>query len=148
MSTFQPTPTSFQDAADILASGRTSDSRDSRKIANNTRLETRGPDAIAVELHSTDVVTFHRSGAVSINSGGWQSVTTKERINRYLPAGVSLFQEKHEWYVQDGRAIFRAGGVNGDGWGKEYRVDFRDGLLILPDASLHGRERDTSNATA
>jgi hypothetical protein len=64
-----------------------------RKIANNTWLERRSTnfdsdiedpdDEIAVRLHNTDVVTFRRDGAITLNTGGWFTVTTKERINRF-----------------------------------------------------------------
>ncbi len=71
-----------------------------RKIDNNTYLERRGDDAIAVKLHATDIVTFHRDGRVTINSGGWQTVTTKDRLNNYSP--LRVYADKGVWYVSDG----------------------------------------------
>jgi hypothetical protein len=145
----EPTPTTFAEALAILESGRTQPSREARKIGNNTTLERIDADRIGVRLHSTYVVLFHRSGAVSLNSGGWRSVITKERINRYLAPGLGLFQERGLWYVQDRRPEFADAadrGPDGDRWAKRYRVEYTDGLLILPDASLHGRERVTSAA--
>jgi hypothetical protein len=137
MSTTQPTPTNYTEAAAILAAGRTADSRDCRKIANNTTLETRDGGRIAVRLHRTDIVVFYKNGATVLDSGGWQTVTTKERFNRYLAPGLSVYAEKGEWYVQDRRPEFLPGGVNADGWQKQYRAEYRDGLLILPDHAVH-----------
>lgn len=67
-----------------------------RKIANNTYLERRGDD-IAVRLHSTDVVTVSRDDTVTLDSGGWLTVTTKERMNRFGP--VYVYSDKGIWYV-------------------------------------------------
>lgn len=71
----------------------------SRKVANNTYLERRPGGDIAVRLHATDVVTFHADGTATLNSGGWLTVTTKERINRYLPSGIVLHSVKGRWFL-------------------------------------------------
>lgn len=71
----------------------------SRKVANNTYAERRGDD-IAIRLHATDVVTFHRDGTITLNTGGWYTVTTKARINDYLPGGVALASIKGRWYLR------------------------------------------------
>ena len=150
------TPKSYSQALAILDAGETLKSRDTRKIAPNTWLERQGewpnnPDSIRVRLHNTYVVTFHYSGAVSLDSGGWRTVTTKERINNYLPDGVRLSQERFVWYVQDMRKEFQPVGAAHDSynpWHKRYRVEFVDGLTILPDASLHGLELERKTSTA
>lgn len=51
----------------------------SRPLCNNTRLEMNGSNP-AVLLHSTYVATFTRLG-LELNTGGWRTVTTKDRIN-------------------------------------------------------------------
>ena len=58
-------------------------SKVSRPIENNTRIEQRGED-YAVRLHETDVVTFHMDGSVTLDSGGWLTVTTKARMNEFI----------------------------------------------------------------
>lgn len=60
-----------------------------RPIANNTRLVRVDADTIAVVLHSTAVVTYHRSGEFTIYGGGWNTVTTKARIREFSPVRVS-----------------------------------------------------------
>ncbi len=65
--------------------------RNSRPIANNTRLEMRGNtygDDIAVRLHGTDVVTYHADGTITLNTGGYWTVTTRDRINRFVPGNI------------------------------------------------------------
>jgi hypothetical protein len=52
---------------------------------------------IAVRYHSTDVVTFRPDGTIVLDSGGYQTVTTKQRINNYTRAHV--WQDKGIWYV-------------------------------------------------
>lgn len=84
------------------------DTRRKRKLGNNTWIRDYG-ESIAVRYHYTDVVTF-RPGSVTLNSGGWHTYTTKERINLYLPAGywsgegrkgfrASLWQDLGTWYL-------------------------------------------------
>lgn len=59
-----------------------------RKLGNNTYLLPAGPDAYAVHFHATDVVTVHRDGTYTLRTGGWDTITTKARINDYSPARV------------------------------------------------------------
>lgn len=68
-------------------------------VARNTfkRIEPNGD--VVIRLHSTDIVTTKPDGKIVLNSGGWKSVTTKARINCYLPEGYRLYQEKGSWYV-------------------------------------------------
>jgi hypothetical protein len=66
------------------------------KLENNTYLVNRG-DYFAVRLHSTDVVRIYHDGTYVINSGGWRTVTKKDRINKYAP--VYVYQRDFKWYV-------------------------------------------------
>lgn len=90
--------------------------RASRKLANNTYLERRDDDSIAIRLHATDVVTF-QPGTVTLNSGGWRTVTTKERLNRVLP----VWSKAGTWYV----------GGNGD-----EPIVYDDGITFTDDGDL------------
>jgi hypothetical protein len=67
-----------------------------KKLKNNTYLYPRGED-YAVRLHYTDVVTIHADGTYTLNSGGWDTPTTKDRINAYSPARVA--SERGEWII-------------------------------------------------
>ena len=74
--------------------------RITRKLCNNTYLKIRDGEAIAVLLHSTDVVTYHKDGRIVLGTGGWQTVTTKERMNRFSP--FRIWSEKGVWLLSIG----------------------------------------------
>lgn len=71
-----------------------------RKIGNNTYAQIQPDGSVTIRLHSTNVVTIHPGDGVTINSGGWRTNTTKNRINKYSPVGVC--QRSHQWYFDDG----------------------------------------------
>lgn len=77
-----------------------------RKLANNTYAERREGGAIAIRLHQTDILTYSENGTVAVNTGGWKTVTTKARLNEYLP--TRLYQDKGLWYWSGG-ALFTDG---------------------------------------
>lgn len=97
MSAYPNTPSNWSEANALLGK------RTSRKIGNNTYLERRYFDShepIAVRLHNTDIVIFHDNGVAALYSGGWQTVTTKDRLNKVLrPLGVGIVQRNHVWTV-------------------------------------------------
>lgn len=98
-------------------------SRESRKLGNNTYLQRRGDGVIAVKLHATDVLTFHADGRTVYNTGGWKTVTTKERMNSYGP--LRIFTERGVWYT------CRPGE-----WDK--RLTYADGLTVGADGAISG----------
>ena len=103
--------------------------RPAPEVANNTRVIDHG-ESIAVRLHETDVITFHSDGRIVLNSGGWRTVTTKQRINSYLD-GWWLYQEKGEWYLTDS-------------WDSKGFV-FADGLTIGPNMRVTGAGESRAN---
>lgn len=87
---------------DFIAQGR---NKHERKIANNTtvRIEDHH-NGVFIRLHQTDIIYISETGEMQLNSGGWLSVTTKERLNRYTRAGIS--QKNGVWYMQDGSLFY------------------------------------------
>ena len=69
------------------------------KLENNTYLEPLDANTVAVRLHKTNIVLIHANGTYTLNTGGWDSVTTKDRMNRYSP--VRLYSENKVWKVGD-----------------------------------------------
>lgn len=63
--------------------------RDSRKLRNNTYLK-RKANCIAIEYHGSAIVAWYPNGETNFSVWGFNTVTTRERINTYLPYGVSL----------------------------------------------------------
>ena len=66
-----------------------------KKIDHNTYLRKEENDFL-VKLHNTDIIRISQKNVYTVNTGGWQTPTTKDRLNNYLP--IRLFQEKHIWY--------------------------------------------------
>ena len=81
-----------------MVKGKTSASK--RKIGNNTYAEIQPDGSVTIRLHATNVVTIYPDDAVKINSGGWRTSTTKNRINKY--SRVKVYQKNHQWYFDDG----------------------------------------------
>ena len=77
--------TTFSEASEFLAGGR---DPSWRKIGHNTVVHRKSDGSIAVLFHSTNVVTFHKDGRITFNTGGWWSVTTKVRLNEFSPCRV------------------------------------------------------------
>jgi hypothetical protein len=109
--------TSWFGADTVLHDGR---NPNSRPIENNTRVNRRGED-IAVTLHDTDVVTYHTDGSVTLDSGGWLTVTTKDRMNRYLGDRGRVYSDRGKWFIyQCGDKVAR----------------FFDGITIAADGTI------------
>tara|TARA_Y100000310_G_scaffold328538_1_gene396811 strand:- start:696 stop:1049 length:354 start_codon:yes stop_codon:yes gene_type:complete len=68
-----------------------------RKIANNTYLQRLSENTIGVILYNTCIVTYFKNKGCSLNSGGWKTATTKNRLNKYSPCHV--IQKDYTWYV-------------------------------------------------
>ena len=83
------------------------------RIANNTLMRYEG-DKCIFRLHDTDILIVEDNKKFILDSGGYQTRTTKDRLNRFLPNGINVFQKDYNWYVN----------VNGD------VKDFEDGMVI------------------
>ena len=90
-----------------------------RKVAHNTFLMRRDAGAIAVRYHHTDVVTFYSDGRTVLDTGGWDTNTTRERIRWCgIPCctqdGVtSIGYGGFEWVLRDGMTLYPNGTVSG-----------------------------------
>lgn len=74
--------------------------RREKKVANNTRLRRSGEndDEFVLELHATDIARMYPDGRVRLNSGGYRSATTKNRMTGVTPQRCGVYQEKGVWY--------------------------------------------------
>jgi hypothetical protein len=91
----------------------------SAKLWNRTGLEFDMTDGShGWQLHDTLIARKYPNGRLWLNSGGWRTVTTKERINRILDNGYRLWQERGVWYLSQ----------SWDG----PKVVFYDGIIIDP----------------
>jgi hypothetical protein len=71
--------------------------KSAKKVGNNTFEVIYKDGCKAIRLHRTDVVTYRPDGACILNTDGWQTRTTKDRINKY--ANVRVVQDNHKWFV-------------------------------------------------
>lgn len=71
--------------------------KDYRKVGNNTTLRIETDGSIHIRLHNTDIVTYRADGSIMLDTDGWQTVTTKARINAWAP--VQVCQRKGDWFV-------------------------------------------------
>ena len=62
-------------------------------------------DSVDVFLHGNHIATLDTAThALTIKDGGWQSVTTKSRLNALLDEFVpsmGIFQKDWVWYIRD-----------------------------------------------
>jgi hypothetical protein len=103
--------------------------KDTRKVGNNTYLERRTAKTIALRLHDTDVLTFTLSGSVVLSSGGWKTVTTKARMNDYLPRGWKVGSDRGAW------GLYNCG---------KYVADYQDGITITRFDNVRGAPSKTA----
>jgi len=69
-----------------------------KKIANNTYELIKTTGERVIRLHNTDILTF-KGDNIILNSGGYRTTTTKDRLNRYLPYNIRIYQKNYKWYI-------------------------------------------------
>ena len=92
-----------------------------RKIDNNTFQYFNSNNEKVIRLHDTDIIVFNNDGSITLNSGGWQTVTTKDRMNKFT--SLNIYQEKSIWYVID----------NGN------TVPYKDGITFHVNGTVTGQ---------
>lgn len=94
----------------------------------STELRKYEDGSIAVRYHRTDVLTVTPDDKVTVDTGGWHSVTTASRLKEYMPGSWNFFRRGDElfWY---GPGIV----------GVDMRVEqpLTDGDFITADGELH-----------
>ena len=57
-----------------------------------------------VTLHGNLIASISNFGDIKLSSCGWQTVTTKSRLNAILDtflSGIGVFQKQFEWFIND-----------------------------------------------
>ena len=88
--------------------------------SSNTRVEyNNNTNCSSIYLHGHQIATFdHNLKAVKLSSCGWQTVTTKSRLNAILDEvkyGCKVFQKNFNWFVSY----------------NEDTKDFFDGMILV-----------------
>lgn len=96
----------YKKAAEIL------NGRQKRKIDNNTYLE-QIDEVFVVRLYNTDIIKIYPDNTQVLFSGGYRTVTTKNRISNYSFTRVN--QDKHIWYLRNGTEFTEGVRVNANG---------------------------------
>ena len=133
---------SFKECREFLDKGKNRKNTMERPIANNTRIIQITDHTIGVKLHNTMIVKYHENDhldcidygdLIEFNTGGWKTVTTKERMNRFAP--ISIWSERHVWYI--------SGRFNWD-WKKSNETPvyhFQERVFYRPnDSTFHVKE--------
>ena len=94
--------TTYNGLAEVLGS------RDRTTIGNNTVARYDGDDII-VSLHGHDIVRLDPAAEqVSFTLAGWDTVTTRERVNQFLGRDAGVYREDGTTYFYARRSV--AGG--------------------------------------
>jgi len=112
MATMTHLPRTYREAREVFARhARRPRGGGARRVrlGNNTYLYAYGDipplnsaARYAVRLHSTDVVTFHKSGMITLDTGGWYSVTTADRMHLFTDESVLV---SYRWSGGDHRLV-------------------------------------------
>lgn len=117
----------YTEANALLAKAR--DHQAGHKIANNTWIvpSEYDPEGIGIRLHNTEIMTVHPDDSLTLRTGGWETLTTKERLNRYLPPRVRVYQENRIWYLN-------TSAPNGE------QFLFEDGMRVSQDGAILSKQ--------
>lgn len=74
-----------------------------RVIGNNTTVKhfkptTLYPEAFHITYHQTEILRINRS-TIHAYTGGWNTTTTRLRINRAMPQDCRVYQRDWKWYI-------------------------------------------------
>lgn len=76
--------------------------KSSKILGNNTVVRRIDADTVAIKYHNTDILTISQDDTIKINTNGYETVTTKDRLNQFLRCkGFYIFQKKGVWYISD-----------------------------------------------
>lgn len=93
----------------------------SRKMGNHTYLEKLDDNVLAIRLHKTQILKFYPDGRIVLDSGGWLTITTRARMNDFLPAPWMIRQIQRVWYI----------GTSTGGWNAmDQMAVYQDGCVI------------------
>ncbi len=92
------------------------------RTATNVRTEN---GQTIIQYHATDVVAFN-ADSITLNTGGWNSATTKLRMNQaanQFGLGFQVYQKDFEWFV----ILFKGGN-----WDYENPISFDRQMITIP----------------
>lgn len=95
--------------------------KSSRKIGYETYIEKLSNFEVGIKYHRTHIVKMDVTDVMTISSGGWDTPTTKDRLNQFLSCrGVHIYQKKFEWFIV----------------GTNDTLPFVDGMQVFPNGHV------------
>ena len=74
----------------------------SSKLAGRNTLDyTDAAGVRRIRLHKTDILTIWPNGAFEIATGGWNTHTTRDRLNQFLPKGWGVYTSRGEIHLSN-----------------------------------------------
>lgn len=95
-----------------------------KHTANNTTECCMKDGSVVLRLHHTNILTLRADDCLVLNSGGWRTKITKERLQEAL-------RKKSQWRLDSERGVWIVRGF-GKSWG------FQDGMVLHPDGKVEG----------
>lgn len=84
---------------------KTKDMKKGRPVGRNTRMRCHIKTAIStlpvidIQYYQTGIVALCHDKTL-LRNGGWHSITTKQRLNEWLPMNMRIYQKDFTWYLQ------------------------------------------------
>jgi hypothetical protein len=75
----------------------------SKLISKSCRVTNYKNGDFSVTLYTTEILR-KKANKIILNAENWRTVTTKRRINEFLPQGIFLYQKDRKWYI-DNRGV-------------------------------------------
>lgn len=75
----------------------------SRMVARNTLEYENDIGDVITRLHDTDIVRKRPKGTIYLDTGGWNTKTTRARINEALPHGISVYTHRGAMHISDAK---------------------------------------------
>ena len=107
-----------------LAAARKDENIRRDKDLRNTYIERVSDSCIAVRLHATRIAEFHSDNRIVLFARGYQTVTTKDRMNHFLPKNFAIWQKNNQWFI-------------GESWDASKSTPFFDGITLVPNGKGH-----------
>ena len=103
-----------------------------RTIENNTivRIEN---EHITVKFHDSDICEIYQDNTVILFSCGYKTVTTKDRLNKFIPSPFRVYQETGLWFVWNYKT--------------QEKYPFNEGITINPDNTVTNYGKDIKSQT-
>lgn len=86
--------------------------------------------AYVVRHHFTDIIVTHKDGTTELDTGGWRSKTTRERIERHSP--YRIWTDDGDWFLMD---------AGGD------MCPFDDGMVMPRDMEVSNAQKAETRET-